>query len=196
MRHLLVSAFAISLLAGSLSPAYAAESRHERSAQHQRTDRNSYRSQDRSHNRNDGHHDRRADGRRNDRYTSDRRNVRDWNSRYSHDSRQYRDHSRRDDRRFDRHYRDYRPAYYDNSYRGRFHGGSYYRPYGYRTYSWHRGDRLPVTYYAPRYVIRDYGTYHLGYPPRGYHWVRVDNDVILAAITTGIVVQVVSDLFY
>ena len=59
-----------------------------------------------------------------------------------------------------------------------------------------RGARLPAAYYAPRYVVHNYGDYHLHRPPHGYHWVRVDNDVILAAITTGIVLQVVNGIFY
>jgi Ni/Co efflux regulator RcnB len=33
-------------------------------------------------------------------------------------------------------------------------------------------------------------------PPHGHHWVRVDGDVVLAAIATGVIVAVVSDLFY
>ena len=48
--------------------------------------------------------------------------------------------------------------------------------------SWRTGDRLPTAYYAPRYIVQDFHHYHLRQPPRGYHWVRVDNDVVLAAI--------------
>jgi Ni/Co efflux regulator RcnB len=33
-------------------------------------------------------------------------------------------------------------------------------------------------------------------PPHGHQWVRVDHDVVLAAIATGAVVAVVNDLFY
>jgi Ni/Co efflux regulator RcnB len=74
--------------------------------------------------------------------------------------------------------------------------GHYYRPVGYRTYAWHRGARLPAAYYAPRYVVHDYRAYDLYRPPHGHHWVRVDGDVVLAAITTGLVVAVVNDWFY
>lgn len=90
-------------------------------------------------------------------------------------------------------------GFHDRGFRGdgriRFRSGPYFRPHGYRAYAWHRGDYLPVAYYAPRYVIHDYRTYRLGPPPRGHHWVRVDNDVVLAAITTGIVLSVVNDIF-
>jgi len=74
--------------------------------------------------------------------------------------------------------------------RGYYNGG-YYNGYG-----WHRGDRLPVAFYAPRYVVRDYRAYRLAPPPWGYQWVRVDNDVVLAAITTGLVLSVVDNLFW
>jgi Ni/Co efflux regulator RcnB len=78
----------------------------------------------------------------------------------------------------------------------RFHAGHYYRPAGYRHYAWHRGAHLPRSYYAPRYVVHDYHSYHLHRPPHGHHWVRVDRDVVLTAIATGAVIAVVSDLFY
>lgn len=79
---------------------------------------------------------------------------------------------------------------------GRFHGGHYHRPAGYRTYTWHRGARLPAAYYAPRYIVHDYRAYDLYRPPHGHHWVRIDHDVVLAAVATGAVVAVVSNLFY
>jgi Ni/Co efflux regulator RcnB len=52
-----------------------------------------------------------------------------------------------------------------------------------------------VAYYAPRYVVHDYGHYRLRQPPRGHHWVRVNNDVVLAAITGGVVAEVVTGMF-
>jgi len=96
-------------------------------------------------------------------------------------------HDRRDDRREER---------YDRHSHARYKVVRYAPPAGYRHYTWYRGAHLPRAYYAPRYVVHDYGSYRLRSPPRGYHWVRVDNDVVLAAITTGIVMQVVSGIFY
>lgn len=94
-----------------------------------------------------------------------------------------------------RNYSDYqRYPYYRSQQRYRI--GTYYRPTGYYYNAWHRGDRLPRAYYAPRYVVYDYGRYGLYRPPYGYHWVRVDGDVILAAITTGLVMQVVNQIFW
>src|SRR5262245_18555554 len=101
------------------------------------------------------------------------------------------DHGRRDYRRDDRR-QDYR--HYDRH--PRFDRGHYHRPHGYSHRAWRRGDRLPVAYHAPRYIVHDYNAVRLHSPPRGYHWVRVDQDVVLAAIAGGIVAEVVTGLFY
>jgi Ni/Co efflux regulator RcnB len=53
-----------------------------------------------------------------------------------------------------------------------------------------------VAYYAPRYVVYDYGRCGLRAPPYGYHWVRVDGDVVLAAIATGVILDVIYNQFY
>jgi len=74
------------------------------------------------------------------------------------------------------------------------HGG-YYPPLGYYSHRWARGERLPRAYYARPFVINDYRAYRLHAPPRGYHWVRVDGDAILAAVATGIVLDTVFDAF-
>lgn len=59
------------------------------------------------------------------------------------------------------------------------------RPYGHR--HWRRGYR----YAGPTYVVRDYGYYRLRQPPRGYRWVRADNnDFLLVAIATGIILDI------
>ncbi len=71
----------------------------------------------------------------------------------------------------------------------------YQPPRGYVVHSWREGERLPVAYYQPRYVIGDYRDCGLREPPRGYHWVRVNNDVVLAAVTTGVVLDVAFHLF-
>ncbi len=62
--------------------------------------------------------------------------------------------------------------------------------------AWRQGDRLPRHYHhANRYVVHNHYSYRLRTPPRGHQWVRVNNDVILTAIATGLVVEVVSGLF-
>jgi Ni/Co efflux regulator RcnB len=68
-----------------------------------------------------------------------------------------------------------------------------HRRYGYRDApryhrhrQWERGRR----YDGPTYVVRDYGHYRLRPPPRGYHWVRADNDdYLLVGIATGIILD-------
>ncbi len=182
MKRLLASptgalAAAMAVLAGSMliGPAAMADSndrgRHERSW----NDRRDHGQSQGRHS--DRGHDNRHDNRRHD-------------DRDRHDHR-YVQHDRRS---YDRHYHDYR---YSGRYSGpRYRVVHYHPPRGYQPHVWYRGARLPAAYYAPRYVVHNYGDYHLHRPPHGYHWVRVDNDVILAAITTGIVLQVVNGIFY
>ncbi|HEY0940499.1 MAG TPA: RcnB family protein [Steroidobacter sp.] len=78
----------------------------------------------------------------------------------------------------------------------RYDRGRYIAPRGYYVRSWRHGDYLPRSYYERRYIVHDYHVYHLSPPPRGHHWVRVNNDVILAAVASGLVVSVVNGLFY
>ena len=85
------------------------------------------------------------------------------------------------------HYR--APVRYGYGYR------AYYRPRGYYAHRWVRGERLPVAYYARPYVVVDYPVWGLRIPPRGYHWVRVDGDAVLAAVATGIVLDTVFHVF-
>ena len=127
-----------------------------------------------------GRHDGRWDGR--DRRSWERRdwhndwNRRGWTSRY--DYRNYR--------------RDWHNGY---AWRRYNHGSRYVRPYGYRDFRWSIGVRMPSVYYVPDYYI-DWRAYDLAPPPYGYHWVRVDRDVYLVEIRTGLILDVVYDLFY
>jgi Ni/Co efflux regulator RcnB len=61
--------------------------------------------------------------------------------------------------------------------------------YGYQP--WQRGQRLG--YYQSRYQEVDYRSNRgLRAPPRGHHWVRNDSgDYLLAAIATGVILQVI-----
>ncbi|HEY1891440.1 MAG TPA: RcnB family protein [Steroidobacteraceae bacterium] len=77
----------------------------------------------------------------------------------------------------------------------RFMTGRYVRPHGYHAHTWRRGERLPVGYRASAYVIPDAAVYHLRPAPRGYYWVRVDDNAVLAAVATGVVVDVSLNLF-
>jgi Ni/Co efflux regulator RcnB len=53
-----------------------------------------------------------------------------------------------------------------------------------------RGDRLPPEYRERQYVVDDWRGHHLSAPPRGYHWVQSGGDYVLAAVATGLILQV------
>ena len=57
---------------------------------------------------------------------------------------------------------------------------------------WQRGHQVTAHYRSTRYVVTDYNRYHLRQPPRGYHWVRADNDYVLAAVTTGLIASIIA----
>ena len=117
----------------------------------------------------------------------DRRN---WTSQYQHSTSRD-ERSNRDRRNHDYDRRDSRHGRYD-----RFRANEYRRPAGYRDYRWRRGERLPRAYYARPYVLGNYGHYRLQRPPRGYDWVRVNHDVVLTALATGLVLDVMYDYFW
>ena len=56
---------------------------------------------------------------------------------------------------------------------------------------WKRGGRVPNEYRNRNYVVNDYRAYHLNAPPRGYQWVGVGGDYVLAAIATGLIAQII-----
>lgn len=88
-----------------------------------------------------------------------------------------------------------RGAYEVNGHRyERARGPSWKAPRGYRQQNWQRGQRLPRDY--RQVVVRDYRSYHLSPPPRGYQYVRVNNDVILTAVATGVIAAIVANAFY
>ena len=70
------------------------------------------------------------------------------------------------------------PGYRHDDYRGAGH-----------EHGWHRGDRLPREYWGHRHEVADWHAHNLAPPPRGYHWVEVDGDYVLAAVATGIILD-------
>jgi len=95
--------------------------------------------------------------------------------------------------RFDR--RDNR-FYYGGRYYDRFRGPAYVYPRGYAYRPWARGQYLPRSYFASPYYIDNWRVYGLRPPPPGYRYVRVGNDVVLAAIAGGLIAEVINGLFY
>lgn len=186
MKTLFAAAVAVSLLTGTVSTAYADNDR------------------DRGRHSDRGHRDHDRDKRWHRDHDGDKRWHRDY------DRRDYRGHERRDDRRHDRDRRRhdddrhrwdrrdaYRAGYRDGRVdQRRYDRGRYIPPRGYHYRHWRHGDYLPRAYYSHSYVVHDYHSYHLSRPPRGHHWVRVNDDVVLAAVASGLVVSVVSGLFY
>jgi Ni/Co efflux regulator RcnB len=56
---------------------------------------------------------------------------------------------------------------------------------------WSRGDRLPDQYRQNDYVVSDWRSHHLRKPPRGHHWVRVNDRYVLVAITSGLIMEAI-----
>lgn len=195
MKRAALGALLISLVAGStaiagtvLPPNFNDHRRHEREHRPDSRPANDHR-RDHGNDRRHDRDDRRWDGKRND----DRRhdNRRNDNRRDDH-----RWDGRRDDRRYQAPRYDPRPRYDRRWENGRWHWGTYHRPHGYVHHHWVRGDRLPRAYYASHYVISDYRYCGLRHPPHGHHWVRVNNDAVLAVIATGVILDVIYNQFW
>jgi Ni/Co efflux regulator RcnB len=56
-----------------------------------------------------------------------------------------------------------------------------------------KGGYVPSQYRTRRYIVTDWRIYHLRQPPRGYAWVRSDNDqYLLIALATGLIAEILS----
>ena len=108
----------------------------------------------------------------------------------SHGDRDHRRDNRHDNRRHEDGRHDFR-RHDERRYGYRYGHAQRYRyahapRYVVRHDRWTRGHR----YYGPNYVVRDYGYYRLRQPPRGYHWVRANNNYLLVAIATGVILDI------
>jgi Ni/Co efflux regulator RcnB len=56
-------------------------------------------------------------------------------------------------------------------------------------HAFYQGGRLPAQYRSRQYVVDDWRGHQLSAPPRGYHWVQTGGDYVLAAIATGVILQ-------
>ena len=63
--------------------------------------------------------------------------------------------------------------------------------YNARGAEFHRGGRLPPELRHDQYVVSNWQRHHLSAPPRGYHWVQVGPDYVLAAIATGLIANLI-----
>jgi Ni/Co efflux regulator RcnB len=165
---------------------------HDNGHRDNRHDNNDHRGDNRGHGGNDWN-DRNRNDHRND-YRNDHRND------YRNDHRNDYNNNRWDNYRSDwnRH-----PNYWDNRRhdrvdyaRYRYNYGHYHAPRGYYYRTWHRGEHLPRGWYGNSFVVYDWRPYRLYSPPYGYHWVRVGNDVVLTALATGLVLDVIYNIWY
>jgi Ni/Co efflux regulator RcnB len=87
--------------------------------------------------------------------------------------------------------------HHDHGWKGqRFHAPTrYVYPPGYVVRTWRSGAHLPATYRTRQYYV-DHRHYHLSAPPIGYQYIRVDNDVVLIAIASGVIVSVLAGMYY
>jgi Ni/Co efflux regulator RcnB len=85
--------------------------------------------------------------------------------------------------------RDNRNDIYDRSVTPPRDYGYENRQNEYRHRHWQRGQYISP--YVRTYVVYDYGRYRLRPPPRGFVWVRADNDYLLVAGATGAVFDVI-----
>jgi Ni/Co efflux regulator RcnB len=65
------------------------------------------------------------------------------------------------------------------------------RYYNARGPEFRRGHRLPPEFRNRTYVVSDWRRHHLNAPPRGYQWVQVGPDYVLAAIATGLIANLI-----
>jgi Ni/Co efflux regulator RcnB len=79
----------------------------------------------------------------------------------------------------DRHDNDRRADYRDDRHDNGRHRG------------WYKGGRIDRSDWNRGYRVSDYRRYHLQAPPRGYEWRRVDNNYVLAAAATGLILGLV-----
>ena len=108
------------------------------------------------------------------------------------DRREWRQDNRDDRRELRQNQRAY--ARWQQSQR-RYNAGRYQAPRGYQQRDWSYGQRMPSYYRSNQYVVNDYSRYGLRAPPRGYHYVRSGNDVVLASTASGLITAVIAGLF-
>ena len=63
--------------------------------------------------------------------------------------------------------------------------------YNARSAEFRRGHRLPPELRDRQYVVSNWRAHRLSAPPRGYQWVQVGPDYVLAAIATGVIANLI-----
>lgn len=57
---------------------------------------------------------------------------------------------------------------------------------------WKKGYRVNASERRRFSDVNDYRRYRLAPPPRGYRWVRADNDYLLIGVTSGIISSIIT----
>ncbi|MBO0141662.1 RcnB family protein [Agrobacterium sp. Ap1] len=57
---------------------------------------------------------------------------------------------------------------------------------------WSKGHRATAAERRRMADVRDYRRYRLSAPPRGYKWVKVDNDYLMIGIATGVISSIIA----
>lgn len=57
---------------------------------------------------------------------------------------------------------------------------------------WSKGHRLSAAERRQMRDVRNYRSHRLSAPPRGYRWVRVNNDFLLIGITSGVISSILA----
>jgi len=57
---------------------------------------------------------------------------------------------------------------------------------------WKKGYRVNASERRRFSDVNDYRRYRLAPPPRGYRWVRADNDYLLVGVTSGIISSIIT----
>ena len=126
----------------------------------------------------------------------DRRDLRDSQQELQGDRRDY-----RQTHRFDRNNPNwYRGHSHFNGYNGRRAGYWFAPGYGYRPvdrryygYRWARGGFVPYGYRS--FYVQDPYMYGLRAAPYGHRWVYVDNNLVLMALATGLIADIVYNAY-
>ncbi len=61
-----------------------------------------------------------------------------------------------------------------------------------RQHRWSRGYRMSAAERGRYREVRDYRRYRLAPPPRGYHWVKADNDYLLVGVASGLISSIIA----
>jgi len=95
---------------------------------------------------------------------------------------------------FAQHYGGPQPKHSEQNWKGKPGAQSHKHGSNYRKEAprrWSKGQRLDSRYRRQVVHERDYRRYRLHQPPRGYQWVRVDNDFILVSVATGVISSII-----